>query len=68
MNNYFTISKPNGLKLNAQKTDFNVNIVNYAKFESKELAQKWIDENNEKFLSIKSKQPAKLSINEHKVK
>ena len=68
MNNYFTISKPSGLKLNAQKTDFNVSVVNYAKFDSKESAQKWIDENNEKFLSIGSKRPVKMIINEHRIK
>lgn len=63
---YYTITKPSGLKLNVQKTDFNVEAHNFAKFFSKEDADKWIEENNHRFIAIESKKPIKLQVNKHK--
>lgn len=63
---YYTISKPSGLKLNVQRTDFNTTLNNFAKFDSFEKAQKWVSENNHRFLSVRTGKPCKLSIEKHK--
>lgn len=66
MTNYFTIAKGSGIELNSARTDFNVNNpIHCAKFKTKEEAQKWIDENNHKFISINSGKPVKLFIIEN---
>lgn len=58
----YTIIKPSGLKLNQQRTDFNVRDIHFATFKTKKEAEDWIKENNKNFLGIVSKTPLKLKV------